>query len=64
MENMSAHEKERYIRLEKRAQWLRERILETTHLHKDLTFDKAELSALEWAMRIIIEHRKEHPSLR
>lgn len=56
MKKMSQHDKERYMRLEKRTQWLRERILNTTHLHNDLSFDKAELGALEWAMRIINEN--------
>ncbi len=60
MENLPSHAKERYLRLEKRAVWLRNRILDTTHLHKDLTYDKAELGALEWAMRIILAYYQDH----
>lgn len=37
MNNLTKHMKERFIRLEKRSLWLRERILNNTHLHKDMT---------------------------
>lgn len=48
---MKKHEQEKFDRLEKRANWLRIRIHKNRD--KDLTFDKAELSAIEWAMEII-----------
>ena len=61
MENMTHHMKERYMRLERRMLFLRNRIFENTHLHKEMGFDKEELSSLEWAMRIIVKYYKEHP---
>lgn len=61
MEQLSPHMRERYMRLEKRAQFLRERILQKTHLHRTMDYDKAELSALEWAMRVILLYAKDHP---
>lgn len=60
-EHMSNHYLDRYKRLEKRAQWLRERILNNAlDPIKKFSFDKAEVSALEWAMNIIRCYFEEH----
>jgi len=40
------------IRLKRRRDWLHNRI--TSEGEKDLSFDKAELSALEWAIPILV----------
>ena len=61
MENLTNHLKNRFKRLEKRAQWLRIRILEHTHEHNSMEYDRMELSALEWSMRVILKYYSEHP---
>lgn len=48
---MNKKEHERLLRLQKRANWLRERISKGG----DKSFDEAELSALDWAINKIIE---------
>lgn len=53
---MTSHERERLQRLQKRAQWLEERILKSD---KDLRYDKMERSALLWAIQYIQTADKE-----
>ena len=48
---MTTHDNERLQRLQKRLDWLRTRVYKAGD--KDLSFDKAEASALEWAMGIV-----------
>jgi hypothetical protein len=48
---MTEHERERLDRLIKRRDWLRTRIFKEKD--KELSFDKAECSALEWGIEII-----------
>jgi hypothetical protein len=60
-DSLTSHLKDRYKRLERRCLFLRERILQNEHLHRNMEHDKAELSSLEWAMRIILKYYGEHP---
>lgn len=50
---MNKHEKERFDRLVKRMDWLAFRIHKAEEQGTDLTFDKAELSAIDWGIEII-----------
>lgn len=53
---MTSHDNERIKRLEKRMNWLRTRTYKGGD--KDLSFDKAEASALEWGIDIIERYLK------
>jgi hypothetical protein len=60
VKEITKHEQERLDRLYKRADWLRIRIHKEKE--KDLTFDKAELSALDWGIEIIEKHFNIEPN--
>lgn len=51
------------LRLQKRANWLRKRIGENEGLN-NLSFDRAELVSLDWAIAIIIEYETELATIR
>jgi len=53
---MTAHDNERLKRLERRLNWLRTRTYQQGTDDKDFSFDKAEIGALEWAIKIIEKH--------
>ena len=61
MEGLNSHLKSRYNRLERRALFLRNRILRDTGAATSQSKDRGELSSIEWAMRIIVKYYKEHP---
>jgi hypothetical protein len=50
---LSKTAEDRLMRLEKRALWLTHRITESADQHRRYDFDKAERSALEWAIRTL-----------
>lgn len=50
---MTAKELELLKRLEKRRDWLQTRVFQNADNKADLSFDRAELSALEWAIETL-----------
>lgn len=50
---MTKVELERLKVLEKRRDWLQKRVFSTAENKADMSFDRAELSALEWAIEMI-----------
>jgi hypothetical protein len=53
---MSRSRRNRIETLKNRARFLDNRITQAEALGKDFTFDKAEISALQWAMPILEAH--------
>lgn len=61
MEGLNSHLTNRYKRIERRVLFLRQRIVENTKASGEYSHDRRELSALEWAKRIILKYYQEHP---
>ena len=61
MENLNSHLRDRYKRLEDRALWLRQLILNEKNNVKRHQLYKMQLSAIEWAMRVVLKYYTEHP---
>ena len=57
----NSHTRDRYRRLERRAQFIREQIFHGQGSSYALERYKSELSALEWALRVVMKYYKEHP---
>ena len=57
----NSHVRDRYRRLERRATFLRQRIFQESSSRRPLSHDQGELSALEWAMRVIVRYYQDHP---
>lgn len=59
--NLNSHLKSRYKRIEERIVYLRNQILNETNNMKRNDRRSAEISALEWAIRIVLKYYDSHP---
>lgn len=61
MEHLNSHLKDRYKRIEERIIYLRNQILNESNNMRRNQRRSAEVSALEWALRIVLKYYDEHP---